>query len=99
MTETLSTKSKPGPAIGSGPRGNDSKKTEALAATSNSPDTVFSNRGLTSDAARRQLAQFGANAMPDTGAHPLAMIVEKFWAPVPWMLEAAIVLELVLGNI
>jgi H+-transporting ATPase len=26
------------------------------------------------------------------------MAIEKFWAPVPWMLEAAIVLELVLGK-
>jgi len=30
--------------------------------------------------------------------HPLRMAIEKFWAPVPWMLEAAIVLELVLGK-
>ncbi len=30
--------------------------------------------------------------------HPLRMAIEKFWAPVPWMLEAAIILELVLGK-
>ncbi len=36
--------------------------------------------------------------MPDTSAHPLRMALQKFWAPVPWMLEAAIVLELVLGK-
>ena len=30
--------------------------------------------------------------------HPLRRALEKFWAPVPWMLEAAIVLELVLGK-
>ena len=30
--------------------------------------------------------------------HPLRMAIEKFWAPVPWMLEAAILLELVLGK-
>ena len=36
--------------------------------------------------------------MPDTALHPLRMALEKFWAPVPWMLEAAIVLELVLGK-
>ena len=54
--------------------------------------------GLTSDEARRRLEKFGANAMPDTSMHPLRMALEKFWAPVPWMLEAAIVLELVLGK-
>jgi len=54
--------------------------------------------GLTSDEARRRLEKFGPNAMPDTSAHPLRMALEKFWAPVPWMLEAAIVLELALGK-
>jgi H+-transporting ATPase len=54
--------------------------------------------GLTSDEARRRLAKFGPNEMPDTSLHPFRMALEKFWAPVPWMLEAAIVLELVLGK-
>ncbi len=36
--------------------------------------------------------------MPDTSAHPFRMALEKFWAPVPWMLEATIVLEVVLGK-
>ena len=54
--------------------------------------------GLTSDEARRRLEQFGPNAMPDTSAHPLRMALEKFWAPVPWMLEAAIALEIALAD-
>ena len=54
--------------------------------------------GLTNDEARRRLEKFGPNAMPDTALHPLRMALEKFWAPVPWMLEAAIVLELALGK-
>jgi H+-transporting ATPase len=54
--------------------------------------------GLTSDEARRRLAKFGPNAMPDTTAHALRMALEKFWAPVPWMLEAAVALELGLGK-
>jgi H+-transporting ATPase len=36
--------------------------------------------------------------MPDTAVHPLRRALTKFWAPVPWMLEAAIVLEVVLGK-
>jgi H+-transporting ATPase len=54
--------------------------------------------GLTDEEARRRLQKFGPNAMPDTALHPLRMALEKFWAPVPWMLEAAIVLELVLDK-
>jgi len=54
--------------------------------------------GLSSEEARARLQKFGANAMPDTALHPMREALEKFWAPVPWMLEAAIVLELVLGR-
>ena len=46
--------------------------------------------GLTSDEARRRLEKFGPNAVPDTGMHPLRRALTKFWAPVSWMLEAAI---------
>jgi H+-transporting ATPase len=53
---------------------------------------------LTTDEARRRLAKSGPNAMPDTSAHPIRMALDKFWAPVPWMLEAAIVVELALGK-
>jgi H+-transporting ATPase len=34
--------------------------------------------------------------MPDTSAHPLRDALIQFWAPVPWLLEASIVLELAL---
>jgi H+-transporting ATPase len=36
--------------------------------------------------------------MPDTAVHPLRSALSKFWTPVPWMLEAAIVLEVALGK-
>ena len=54
--------------------------------------------GLTSEEARGRLEKSGPNAMPDTALHPLRRALAKFWAPVPWMLEAAIVLEVVLGK-
>ena len=54
--------------------------------------------GLTGDEARRRLETSGPNAMSDTALHPLSRALSKLWAPVPWMLEAAIVLELVLGK-
>jgi H+-transporting ATPase len=54
--------------------------------------------GLTGGEVRRRLEKFGPNAVPDTSVHPLRRALTKFWAPVPWMLEAAIVLEVVLGK-
>jgi H+-transporting ATPase len=63
--------------------------------------TVSANdspNGLTSDEARRRLERYGPNSMPDTAVNPLRRALAKFWSPIPWMLEAAIILELVLGK-
>ncbi len=57
-----------------------------------------SSIGLDSVEAQNRLAQYGPNAMPDTNANLWRLALGKFWAPVPWMLEAAIVLELIRGN-
>jgi H+-transporting ATPase len=52
--------------------------------------------GLTSSEAEKRLAGVGSNSMPDAALHPIRLAIAKLWAPVPWMLEAAIILELVL---
>jgi H+-transporting ATPase len=63
-----------------------------------SQPTTAPSGGLSSTQARKELAASGPNTMPDTSAHPLRVALEKFWAPVPWMLEAAIVLQCGLGK-
>ena len=55
-----------------------------------------STDGLPSEVASSRLQKDGPNAMPDTSDHPLRNALAKFWAPVPWLLEASIVLEVVL---
>ena len=52
--------------------------------------------GLTSAEARARLEADGPNAMPDVSAHPFRDALAKLWAPVPWVLEVAIVLEVIL---
>jgi len=61
-------------------------------------ETVNTETGLASEEASRRLQQFGPNAVPDTTLNPFRMALEKFWAPVPWMLEAAILLQTALGE-
>ena len=61
------------------------------------PDGVQPS-GLAREEAGSRLKTVGPNAMPDTSAHPWRDALGKLWAPVPWMLEAAIILELVLGK-
>jgi len=55
-------------------------------------------RGLTTEEATRRLRQFGPNTVAAAKAHPLLEFLGKFWAPVPWMLEMTISLELLLGK-
>ena len=54
--------------------------------------------GLTSEEARRRLAAHGTNAVQDDIQHPVSRALKKLWAPVPWMLEAAVLLQLTLGE-
>src|SRR5271163_4835855 len=62
------------------------------------PKDVALPSGLSSAEARSRLEKFGPNAVPDTAERPLRRALAKFWAPIPWMLEAAIVLEIALGK-
>jgi H+-transporting ATPase len=52
--------------------------------------------GLTAEEARRRLEQGGVNAIVDVSPHPIRLALDKLWAPIPWMLEAAILLALAL---
>jgi H+-transporting ATPase len=55
-------------------------------------------QGLTHVEAERRLRELGPNTVSEEKRHPLRALLLKFWAPVPWMLEAAVVLELALGK-
>lgn len=52
--------------------------------------------GLTTEEARARRQAYGPNSMPETETPRWRQVVAKFWAPVPWMLEAAILLQFML---
>ena len=54
--------------------------------------------GLTSAEAAERLKKYGLNTIPEAKRNPLLVFLKKFWAPVPWMLEVTILLELYLGK-
>jgi H+-transporting ATPase len=54
--------------------------------------------GLSSAEAARRRAEFGPNAVVEERVSPLKRIGRHFWAPVPWMLEATIVLQIAIGQ-
>ena len=52
--------------------------------------------GLTEAEAKKRLAQYGHNSIPVEKPHLIPAFLGKFWGAIPWILEAAVVLELVL---
>ena len=54
--------------------------------------------GLSSAEAGSLRAKFGPNAVVEEPIHPLKRFALHFWAPVPWMLEGGIALQLFLGE-
>jgi H+-transporting ATPase len=55
--------------------------------------------GLSSAEASSRRTEFGPNAVVEEQVHPLIKLALHFWAPVPWMLEATIVLQIILGQL
>ena len=58
--------------------------------------TDHNHRGLAAAEARARLVQFGPNAVVEEKPHPLKDFLKRFWAPIPWLLEATIILQLFL---
>lgn len=52
--------------------------------------------GLTSEEVRQRRVEYGPNATPQSAPALWRRVFPKFWAPVPWMLEAAILLQFTL---
>jgi H+-transporting ATPase len=54
--------------------------------------------GLSSAEGARRLVEFGPNEIPETRERPLIRALRHFWAPVPWMLEITVALQLASGE-
>ncbi|MGD8789695.1 MAG: plasma-membrane proton-efflux P-type ATPase, partial [Burkholderiales bacterium] len=61
------------------------------------PETDL-ERGLTADIAQTRLEQYGANSLTEEKISPLKRLLLYFWGPIPWMIEVAAGLSLVLGD-
>jgi H+-transporting ATPase len=53
---------------------------------------------LTSEEARRRLAEFGPNAVSEITPPRWRVFLAKFRGPIPWLLEAAFLIQLALGE-
>ncbi|MCW4004024.1 MAG: plasma-membrane proton-efflux P-type ATPase [Candidatus Bathyarchaeota archaeon] len=54
--------------------------------------------GLSSEEAQRRYQKFGYNEIPEKKISPFRKFLSYFWGPIPWMIEAAAVLSLVIQH-
>ena len=52
-----------------------------------------SRKGLSSSQVESRLQQYGANELPEKKVNPFLKFIAYFWGPIPWMIEAAIVMS------
>ncbi len=62
---------------------------ELLAKLGSSPD------GLTQTEAEKRLASYGPNEIEEKKTNPFLKFLTYFWGPIPWMIEAAVILSAV----
>ena len=54
--------------------------------------------GLSSSEAQKRLQQYGPNEVPEKKENPLLKFLSYFWGPIPWMIEAAIIMSAVIQH-
>ncbi|PKY10108.1 plasma-membrane proton-efflux P-type ATPase [Acidithiobacillus marinus] len=57
-----------------------------------------SAKGLSSQEAKTRFAQFGSNLLEEKEVPLWRRLVSYFWAPIPWMIEAAAILSAINGD-
>jgi H+-transporting ATPase len=53
-------------------------------------------KGLSSSEAEKRLEQYGPNEIQEKKANPLKKFLGYFWGPIPWMIEAAVIMSAVI---
>jgi magnesium-transporting ATPase (P-type) len=53
-------------------------------------------RGLSSSEAEKRLVQYGPNEIQEKKANPLKKFLRYFWGPIPFMIEAAVIMSAVI---
>ena len=57
-----------------------------------------SNDGLAESEAKQRLLKFGFNEVTEKKNNPSLAFLKRYWGPMPWLLELAIILSIVLKH-
>ena len=54
--------------------------------------------GLSTAGAQERLTRYGPNELPEKRTNPIVRLLSSFWGPIPWMIEVAALLSLVVQH-
>jgi H+-transporting ATPase len=58
----------------------------------------FAEAGLTKSEVEKRRGEYGYNEIPEKKRNPLLKFLSYFWGPIPWMIEAAVVLSAIVRH-
>ena len=57
-----------------------------------------SKNGLSSQEASERIMLYGPNEIPEKKVNPFIKFLGYFWGPIPWMIEAAVIMSAVINQ-
>ncbi len=68
-----------------------------------SVDDIFrqlqsSKTGLSSEEVNKRIQQYGPNDIPEKKINPFVKFLRYFWGPIPWMIEAAVIMSAMINR-
>jgi len=61
-------------------------------------ENLYSGSGLSGTEIAARQKQYGFNEIPEKKETPVFGLLKRMWGPIPWLLEAAMIFELILGK-
>ncbi len=68
------------------------------ASSGKAPYEKYAKTGLSSEEVEKKLQQYGFNEIPEKKVNPIRKFLGYFWGPIPWMIEAAAALSIVIQH-
>ena len=62
------------------------------------PFSIYVKTGLSSEEVARKLEKYGPNEVPERKVSPFRKFMSYFWGPIPWMIEAAAILSVIIQH-